>query len=145
MDTKFIMAMLQDKLPNNEAENQVIKEQLDTLDERARDEVALEISTKTTDTYKGILLKELVISALGLVAFYFLIEWQWLGRDMFDDIAYVNIIWRFFYEYYYVIWVVMWIAYIAGLYDMQKEIRKKNFAIISGILYMASHKKSKGV
>ena len=27
---------------------------------------------------------------------------------------------------------------------MRKEIRKKNFAIISGILYMATHKENKG-
>ena len=93
MDTKFIMTMLQDSLPNKSAEIQAINDKLDALDDDTRREVALKISAEIKDTYIGVLLKVIGGSILVLIALWFVIEWQWVDRLWLAGVAY-----RFVYE-----------------------------------------------
>ncbi len=135
MDTKFIMTMLQDSLPNKSAEIQAINDKLDALDDDTRREVALKISAEIKDTYIGVLLKVIGGSILVLIALWFVIEWQWVDRLWLAGVAY-----RFVYEYYYIVWIVLCIEYIAGFLTFRSEIREANLKAVNEILHKASHK-----
>lgn len=135
MDTKFIMTMLQDSLPNKSAEIQAINDKLDALDDDARREVAFKISAEIKDTYIGVLLKVIGGSILVLIALWFVIEWQWVDR-----LWLAGVVSRFVYEYYYIVWIVLCIEYIAGFLAIRSEIREANLKAVNEILHKTSHK-----
>ena len=140
MDTNTLMTLIEKKVPKDFAQIQALRAKFDKLDDKARNELAIEIKAKTANSNMKAMFETLVGGAILTAFVYCGIEYEWFSRDFFDSfgVDFISNEWKKAYdEPEFVIFFGSFLSIIGAVvcfFNLPDDTRKENLKIINELI-----------